>query len=95
MSIQTINQVLMRQMYIFFCHYFFKTQIFHSTVFGAYVFNKLKLVQEMVYGISSVIYDSGFSVPENVYFPREKEKWLLNASFGCRGILPRTGGMTA
>ena len=35
------------------------------------------------------------SVPEKLpYFPREKEKWLLNASLGLR-IPPRTGGMTA
>ena len=68
--------------YIFLSLFFFKTQIFSQYgTFWAYVFNKLKLVQEMVYGISSVIYDSGFSVPEKGSFSEGEGKVVAKCVF--------------
>ena len=70
--------------YIFLSLFFFlKNTDFLSQygTFGAYVFNKLKLVQEMVYGISSVIYDSGFSVPEKGSFSEGEGKVVTKCVF--------------
>ena len=84
------KEFLMRQMYFF--HYFFQRYSITS-MYSACFQQKIEASTRngMAYLSHLSDYDFHFSVH---YFPREKEKWLLNASLGLR-IPPRTGGMTA